>query len=75
MLGCVLLQREGRSIELTAEGRILLDILQPHVEAIGSLKRLFDAGRAQLSPHLVIASSQYLLRFHLPRPIHEFTGQ
>lgn len=75
MLGCVLLQREGRSIELTAEGRILLEILQPHVEAIDSLKRLFDAGRAQLSPRLVIASSQYLLRFHLPRPIQEFTRQ
>lgn len=75
MLGCVLLRREGRSIELTAEGRILLDIIQPHVEAIDSLQRLFDAGRAQLAPRLVIASSQYLLRFHLPRPIQAFTRQ
>lgn len=73
MLGCSLLRREGRSIELTVEGKVLLDIVQPHVEAIDSLKRLFDVGRAQLAPHLVIASSQYLLRFHLPRPIQEFT--
>lgn len=73
MLGCTLLQREGRNIELTAEGKVLLDIVQPHVEAIDSLKRLFDAGRAQLAPQLVIASSQYLLRFHLPQPIQEFT--
>lgn len=72
MLGCTLLRREGRTIELTPEGKLLLDIVQPHVEAIDSLKRLFDEGRAQLSPHLVIASSQYLLRFHLPEPIQEF---
>lgn len=74
MLGCTLLRREGRTIELTPEGQVLLDIVQPHVEAIDSLKRLFDAGRAQLAQHLVIASSQYLLRFHLPRPIQEFTS-
>ncbi len=74
MLGCTLLRREGRNIELTKDGQVLLDILQPHVEAIDSLKRLFDAGRAQLAPQLVIASSQYLLRFHLPRPIQEFTS-
>lgn len=74
MLGCSLLNRKGRSIELTPEGQILLDIVQPHIEAIDSLKRLFDDGRAQLSPQLVIASSQYLLRFHLPAPIREFTS-
>jgi len=72
MLGCTLLRREGRTIELTPEGKLLLDIVQPHVEAIDSLKRLFDEGRAHLSPHLVIASSQYLLRFHLPEPIQDF---
>jgi DNA-binding transcriptional LysR family regulator len=73
-LGCSLLRREGRTIELTPEGQVLLDIVQPHIEAIDSLKRLFDAGRAQLAPQLVIASSQYLLRFHLPGPIQEFTS-
>jgi len=73
MLGCTLLRREGRAIELTQEGQLLLDIVQPHIEAIDSLKRLFDDGRAQLSPQLVIASSQYLLRFHLPGPIRKFT--
>lgn len=73
MLGCSLLCREGRSIELTPEGQLLLEIVQPHLEAIDSLQRLFDAGRAELAPHLVIASSQYLLRFHLPGPIQEFT--
>jgi DNA-binding transcriptional LysR family regulator len=73
MLGCSLLRREGRAIELTPEGQVLLDIVQPHLEAIDSLKRLFDEGRAQLAPQLIIASSQYLLRFHLPAPIQEFT--
>ncbi|MBI1347800.1 LysR family transcriptional regulator [bacterium] len=73
-LGCSLLYRQGRAIELTVEGQLLLDLVQPHIEALDSLKRLFDAGRAQLAPHLVIASSQYLLRFHLPEPIQEFTS-
>jgi len=73
-LDCSLLRREGRAIELTPEGQVLLEIVQPHLEAIDSLKRLFDVGRAQLSPHLAIASSQYLLRFHLPGPIQEFTS-
>jgi len=72
-LDCSLLRREGRTIEVTPEGQVLLDIVQPHIEAIDSLKRLFDDGRAQLTPHLVVASSQYLLRFHLPSPIQEFT--
>jgi LysR family cys regulon transcriptional activator len=73
-LECSLLYREGRTIELTSEGQVLLDIIQPHVEAIDSLKRLFEVGRAKLAPQLVIASSQYLLRFHLPGPIQEFTN-
>lgn len=75
MLGCPLLNREGRSLELTAEGKVLLEIIQPHIEALDSLKRLFDAGRARLSPRLVLASSQYLLRYHLPGPIQAFTAQ
>ena len=73
-LDCSLLRREGRSIELTPEGQVLLEIIQPHIEAIDSLKRLFEVGRAQLAPKLAIASSQYLLRFHLPEPIQEFTA-
>jgi len=73
MLGCALLVKQGRAIKLTQEGELLLEILQPHIEAIDSLKRLFDDGRARIAPQLVIASSQYLLRFHLPAPIQEFT--
>ena len=75
MLGCTLLIRDGRSLELTTEGQLLLELIQPHVEAIDSLKRLFDDGRARLTPRLMIASSQYLLRYHLPGPIAAFTHQ
>jgi len=72
-LGCSLLRREGRSIQLSAEGELLLGILQPHIEAIDSLERLFDVGRLQLPPQLTIASSQYLLRYHLAHVIREYT--
>lgn len=75
ILGCTLFIRDGRSLELTVEGKVLLEIVQPHIEALDSLKRLFDAGRDKLAPRLVIASSQYLLRFHLPLPIQAFTRQ
>jgi DNA-binding transcriptional LysR family regulator len=71
-LGCTLLRREGRAIELTSEGELLLEIVQPHVEAIDSLERLFGAGRRQLPPQLTVASSQYLLRYHLAHVIQEF---
>ncbi len=73
-LGCSLLHRKGRAIELTAEGQILLELVQPHIESLDSLKRLFEERRSQLAPKLTIASSQYLLRFHLPGPIQEFTA-
>jgi len=73
-LGAVLFRQGGRSVELTPEGQVLLDLVQPHIDGLDSLERLFETRRAQLPQQLTVASTQYLLRFHLPRPIQRFAA-
>src|SRR5262249_45068893 len=67
-----LLRRRGRAVELTDEGRLLLETVQPHVSGLDSLRRFFEARRAGLHQELVVASGAYLLANHLPRPIQRF---
>jgi LysR family cyn operon transcriptional activator len=73
-LGARLLLRRGRTLELTAEGRLLLKLTQPHVSGLDSLERIFQAERAELPQQLGIASVQSLLTSLLARPIREFTA-
>jgi DNA-binding transcriptional LysR family regulator len=73
-LGAPLLRQRGRVAELTQEGRLLLELVQPYVTGLDSLERLFEARRAELPQQLTVASSQYLLHHHLARPIQEFTA-
>src|SRR5947208_3395838 len=51
-----LLIRRGRVVELTDEGRLLLETVQPHVSGLDSLRRLFEARREGVRQELVIAS-------------------
>src|SRR6516225_7329574 len=67
-----LLRRRGRSFELTAEGRLLVELVQPHVTGLDSLRRLFQDRRTELPRELVVASGAYLLAHHLPEPIQRF---
>jgi DNA-binding transcriptional LysR family regulator len=71
-LGAKLLGRRGRAVELTDDGRLLLETVQPHVSGLDSLRRLFEARRAGHPQELVVASGAYLLAHHLPGPIQEF---
>jgi DNA-binding transcriptional LysR family regulator len=71
-LGTRLLRRDGRRVELTDDGRLLLDLIQPHVTGLDSLERLFLARRAEIPQRLTIASAPYLFAHYLPRPIREF---
>ncbi len=71
-LGAVLFRQRGRAVELTAQGGALLEIVQPHIDGLDSLERLFEARCAELPPQLTVASTQYLLRYHLPRPVQAF---
>jgi DNA-binding transcriptional LysR family regulator len=71
-LGTTLLRRRGRLIELTSEGRLLLEMIQPHVSGLDSLRHFFEARRKDLPHEFVLASGAYLLANHLPGPIREF---
>lgn len=73
-LGTSLLLRKGRAVELTPEGRMLFQIIQPHVSGIDSVERLFEANRAALPQRLVLASSPHLLAYHLVGVVQEFTA-
>lgn len=71
-LGVTLVEPGARRVELTAEGRLLLDLVQPHVSGLDSLVRLFETQRLHLQQRLLIASTPYLIAHHLPRPIHAY---
>jgi DNA-binding transcriptional LysR family regulator len=70
-----LMRRRGRAVELTDEGRLLLETVQPHVSGLDSLRRLFDARRADLPREVVIASGAYLLAHHLPPAVRQFRAE
>jgi DNA-binding transcriptional LysR family regulator len=73
-LGAVLFRQRGRSVALTLEGRLLLELVQPHIDGLDSLERLFETRRGQLVQRLTIASSHYLIHYHLPPAIREFAA-
>jgi DNA-binding transcriptional LysR family regulator len=70
-----LLRRKGRSVELTDEGRLLLELIQPHVSGLDSLQRAFEARRAQAVQEIVLASGAYLLAHHLGQPVQQFRSE
>src|SRR5438309_2110586 len=67
-----LLRRRGREVELTDEGRLLLETVQPHVSGLDSLRRFLEARREGIQKELVVASGAYLFANHLPRPVQQF---
>lgn len=70
-----LLRRRGRAVELTDEGRLLLELVQPHVGGLDSLRRFFEARREGVRQELVVASGAYLFAHHLPRPVQQFRAE
>jgi DNA-binding transcriptional LysR family regulator len=72
-LGATLLRRRGRLVELTAEGRVLLELVQPHVTGLESLDRLFAAQCSAGLARLTVASTPNLLANHLVGPVQEFS--
>jgi DNA-binding transcriptional LysR family regulator len=67
-----LMRRQGRAVELTDEGRQLLEMVQPHVNGLDSLARFLATRRDGARQELVVASGAYLFANHLPRPIQGF---
>jgi len=74
-LGASLIKRKGRTLELTDQGKLLLELIQPHIGGLDSLERVFDSRSKDLPPKLNLAATPYLLAQHLPVVIQEFTAQ
>jgi DNA-binding transcriptional LysR family regulator len=68
-VGAKLLRQRGRSLELTDDGRLLLELVQPHLSGMDSLARLFEDRRAEMPQRVVVASTPYLLAYHLPQAV------
>ncbi|MBL8798926.1 MAG: LysR family transcriptional regulator [Planctomycetia bacterium] len=71
-LKVTLVKQGERGIELTAEGQLLLKLIQPHVSGLDSLVRLFETQRAELQQTLTIVSTPYLISHHLPAVIEDY---
>jgi DNA-binding transcriptional LysR family regulator len=73
-LGATLLRRRGRSVELTAEGRLMLELLQPYIHGLDSLGRVFQERRKELPQQVTVAATEYLLTYNLPGAVEAFAA-
>lgn len=71
-LGVSLLLHRERSMELTRDGQLLLDIVRPYVNGLDSIGRLLQARRQELPPQFGVVANQSLLANQLPPPVLEF---
>ncbi len=71
-LGETLVRRRGRSVELTAAGRLLLELAHPHVSGLDSLAQLFETRQAGLADPLAVVATPHMLTYHLPDVIRQF---
>ena len=69
-----LLRRHGHVVEVTPEGRLLLELVQPCVGTVDSLERVFAARRSELPKVLTVLSTGYLVSYHLVQTVQEFTA-
>jgi DNA-binding transcriptional LysR family regulator len=71
---CTLLRRHGHVVEVTPEGRLLLELIQPCVGTVDSLERVFAARRDELPKVLTVLSTGYLVSYHLVETVQKFTA-
>jgi DNA-binding transcriptional LysR family regulator len=69
-----LLRRSGHAVQLTAEGRLLLELVQPSLGRLDSLERVFAARRAELPQTLNLVATHYLMSYLLVQPIQAFVA-
>jgi DNA-binding transcriptional LysR family regulator len=72
-LRTTLMRRRGRAVELTPEGRTLLELVQPHVSGLDSLGTLFVHRQKLIPQALTVTAIPHLVSSHLLRPIQDFT--
>ncbi|QDU60393.1 HTH-type transcriptional activator CmpR [Planctomycetes bacterium Pan216] len=74
-LKTTLMRRRGRNVVLTDDGRLLLELVQPHVSGLESLESLFAARQRMLPPELTVAAIPYLASTHLIEPVRRFADE
>src|SRR5262249_55433260 len=67
-----LLVRKGRSVQLTPEGRLALELLEPHLTGIESVRELLHQRPNNPPRQLPVASTSMLLADYLGEPLQEF---
>jgi DNA-binding transcriptional LysR family regulator len=72
-LGVQLFRKRGRATELTAEGRMLVGLVKPHLAGLDSLADVFDMQRSGHRVRFTVAATANLLTHHLPVPVETFT--
>ncbi|MGE3808337.1 MAG: LysR family transcriptional regulator, partial [Gemmataceae bacterium] len=71
-LGLTLLRRKGRTVELTQDGRLVLEVVLPHVNGLDSIERLIETKREELPRRLTVACTPGLLAYDVARPLQHF---
>jgi DNA-binding transcriptional LysR family regulator len=71
-LGGRLFRKRGRAIELTAEGKLLVDLVKPHLAGLDSLARVFALQRTGKLLRFTVAATANLSTHHLPAPVETF---
>ena len=71
-LGCLLFERQGRSISLTAEGQRLLEQANRVLEQVAGMKASVNRMQNLLEGELTIACPSMLATYYLPELLSEF---
>jgi DNA-binding transcriptional LysR family regulator len=69
-----LLVRKGRSVQLTEEGRHALELLEPHMAGIDSVRDLLAQKLNEAPRQLTVASTSMLLMDFLGEPLQEYAA-
>jgi len=70
-LRTTLMRRRGRTVELTPEGRVLLELIEPHVQGLDSLESLF-LDRQALAPRQLMVAAIPIMASYLLRTVQDF---
>ena len=69
-----LLVRKGRAVVLTAEGRNALELLEPHLTGIDSVRELLQEKQTNAPRQLTVASTSMLFSDYLGEPLQEYAA-
>lgn len=68
----VFLERKGRAVQLTAEGKKALDLWEPHLAGIDSVPTLLQEAKNNAPRQLTVASTSMLLADYMVEPLRQY---